>query len=227
MNPGNFQRDPYPHIRTRGLVTLVPLSAGCILLGLSVYAETAQTAQTSQPRSQRQPSSPLYQNLQKHSPEPAVVTLKNGTLTVEANDSDLSQILRDLSRESGMIIEGPVRDVRVFGRYGPQNPSAVLTELLAGLGYNILMVGSSSGGVPGELTLTNRTGGPSPPAPPQIARETTPEKKPDIIEQPQLGPGAIAHPPPAPSEDPQTRVQQNLLRLQQMHDAQTQQNVSH
>lgn len=195
-------------------------SAFFLLLGLVGFPATAQTnpanpAQTNpndQSHGRTAPPAPP----QAVSPHPAAVTMKDGTLTVKANNSDLGQILRDVSRESGMVLEGPVRDVRVYGNYGPENPSAILTELLAGLGYNILMVGSAREGAPGKLILSARVGGPSPP-------DTTPQK----IEEPQLGPGAIAHPPPSQPDDPQVRAQQNLQRLQQMHDAHPPENAPH
>jgi len=144
------------------------------------------------------------------------VTLKDGTLTIAANNSDLSQILRDLSRQSGMVIQGTVKDVRVFGNYGPRNPPDILTELLTGLGYNIIMVGTTPDAVPRELMLTSRTDGPSS-APPVKAPAKTAEDEP--------GSGAVAHPPPAPADDPQVRARQNLQRLEQMHEPQGRQNA--
>ena len=152
--------------------------------------------------------------------QPAAVILKNGTLTIEADNSDLDQILQDVSRESGMVIEGPVKDVRVYGSYGPRNPCEILSELLAGLGYNIIMVGTAREGAPRELMLTSRAG-----SPPTALPSKAPEKAPEKTEAPELGPGAIAHPPPAPADDPQLRAQQNLQRLQQMHDSQEKENV--
>jgi hypothetical protein len=146
------------------------------------------------------------------------VTLKNGTLTIEANDSDLNQILREVSRESGMVIEGLIKDARVFGNYGPQNPRDILTELLAGLGYNIIMVGTAREGAPRELMLTSRADSPSAALPSQAPDKAS-------AEAPELGSGAIAHPPPAQVDDPQLRAQQNLQRLQQMHESQEKENV--
>lgn len=156
----------------------------------------------------------------------ATIRLKEGMLTVEASNSELTQILQAVSGESGMVVEGPVVDTRVFGTFGPEPPAAVLSELLDGLGYNIMMVGSSGGGAPRKLVLTSRTGGASPPASgttpvpangTENARPVAPGKPSDAP----LGPGAIAHPPPEPSIDPQLRMQQNLQRLQQMRQKQT------
>jgi len=217
------------------------------LLGRMTYHASAQNAQATQPssskihpRSTQTPSSQTRKVSPKLAPsprtpethgaaisadaQPAAVTLENGTLTVQANNSDLAQILHEVSQKSGMVIEGDVKDARVFGNYGPQNPSAILSDLLAGLGYNIMMVGSARGGAPGRLILSGRTGGPSPPLPeksPERSGENTSER----LEEPQLGPGAIAHPPPPPSDDPRIRAQQNQRRLQQMHDSQNQEIV--
>lgn len=158
---------------------------------------------------------------------PATVILKNGSLTVEANNSDLSHILKDIAAASGMTIDGSIRSVRVYGVYGPSNPRDVLTDLLTGLGYNFMMVGSTHEGAPRELQLTLRSGDSAPvPSPGQTAaafdhRENTDVIPPDL-DQP--GPGAIVHVPPAAPQDPQQRVQQNLQRLQQMHDQQKPQN---
>jgi hypothetical protein len=143
-------------------------------------------------------------------------------LTIEAHNSHLAQILDDVSRKSGMIIEGNLRDSRVYGNYGPQDPSAVLSELLAGLGYNIMMVGTGSGGAPRKLILSSRAGAPSPPLP-EKATEKDRENTPENIEAPKLGPGAIAHPPPSPPDDPHVRIEQNLQKLQQMRDPQNMQ----
>jgi len=161
---------------------------------------------------------------QRGASEPALVKVHGGTLTIKASNSDLSQILQDISHDTGMVIVGPVRDVRVYGNYGPQTPPDILTQLLAGLGYNIVMAGSAREGAPGRLILTSRGDDPSPPRPEQSSARPTPSVS-KQSDEPVLGPGAIAHPPPEPSNDPQARVQQNLERLQKMHETQTNENV--
>ena len=72
---------------------------------------------------------------------PATVSLKDGKLTIGANNSDLGQILRDVAAVSGMTIDGLGKSVPVFGAFGPGNPSDVLTELLAGSGYDFMIDG--------------------------------------------------------------------------------------
>ena len=152
--------------------------------------------------------------------DPATVTLADGRLTVEANNSDLTQIIREISRESGMDIEGNVKEARVYGKYGPADASSILSELLQGMGYNVMIVGGAGEGAPKHLTLSNRAGGPTPPA---IALTSPMTDATERQVDPQLGPGAILHPAPPPPDDPQLRMQQNLERLRQMHAAQNNQ----
>ncbi len=158
-------------------------------------------------------------------PSPARIVLKSGTLSIEANNSDLDQILTEIARTSGMRISGSAGRTRVYGVYGPQDPADVLTDLLAGTGNNIMMVGRTPTGTPRELLLTPKGGAPSPPAVPQ-APVTPVQSDRSTIDNPnsrvpgQLGPGAIPAGPPPPSENPEERIQQNLHRLQQMQDRQ-------
>ncbi len=148
---------------------------------------------------------------------PAKVTFQDGVLTVHAEDADLREILKQVAGASGMVIDGSVQSSRVYGDYGPGDPLNVLTDLLAGSGYNFLMVGARDDGAPRELLLTQKSGEPLPPPTPQAqqAQQTV-----EGVQQEQLGPGAIPNVPPPPSEDPQVRMQQNTQRLQQMHDHQ-------
>jgi hypothetical protein len=63
-----------------------------------------------------------------------------------------------------MKISGGVADQRVFGDYGPADPSAVLATLLDGTGVNMLLK-QDEARTPVQLTLTPRSGeGPSAPA---------------------------------------------------------------
>ncbi len=96
--------------------------------------------------------------------KPAKVTFAGGKLAVEADNSSLSSILRTISSDTGMDIQGLSLDQRVFGAYGPGNPREVLTSLLEGTGYNVLMIGMSHNGTPKQLVLTIR--GNAPPSPP-------------------------------------------------------------
>lgn len=149
----------------------------------------------------------------------ATVLLKNGTLQVEANNSDLSQILSQVATAGGMKIDGSVPSARVYGTYGPGNARAVLTSLLTGLGYNFMMIGSTQEGIPSKLLLTSRTNQPATP-PPSASTPPSSAAPTNATNDDLPGPGAIVNVPPAGPDDPQERAQQNLQRLQQMHDQQ-------
>lgn len=94
----------------------------------------------------------------------ARVTYENGLLQVRADNSSLNQILRDISRETGMKIIGGVADQRVFGSYGPATAGTVLQTLLDGTGTNMLLQETRTHD-PVQLILSPRTGGPTPPGP--------------------------------------------------------------
>lgn len=167
--------------------------------------------------------------------QPASVTLANGQLTVRAVNSDLEQILDRVSKLSGMQVSGSGSSAHVFGVYGPGNPQIVLTRLLAGSGYNFMMVGRTTVGTPRTLLLMARSDAPEPVQ--QInqqnagssagnAQENSDSSASSTQDQEPLGPGAIAHVPPseqqANQEDPQTRMQQHLQQLQQQFQEQQQ-----
>jgi hypothetical protein len=78
---------------------------------------------------------------------------------VRANNSSLSQILHQVSSKTGMQLDGLGGDERVFGSFGPGAPREVLTALLNGTSYNVVMIGDLPNGAPRELMLTHREGG--------------------------------------------------------------------
>jgi hypothetical protein len=94
----------------------------------------------------------------------AEVHSANGKLEVVADGSSLAQILEQIGRVTGMKITGRVADERVYGRYGPGPASEILSALLDGTGCNMLLRETTAGGA-GELILTARTGGVTPPDP--------------------------------------------------------------
>lgn len=161
--------------------------------------------------------------------QPAAVTLRNGKLTVEANNSDLTQILRDLANISGMTINGLGKGPRIFGVYGPGNSRDVLTALLLGSGYNFIMVGGAVDGTPRELLLTAANDAPAiaPITPTNIPSSDRTERVQQQLEiNPSvphaLGPGAVAPVPSLDEQDDNTRAQSTLQRLQHMQDQQKQ-----
>ncbi|MCU1323906.1 MAG: hypothetical protein JWM43_3555 [Acidobacteriaceae bacterium] len=144
----------------------------------------------------------------------AQITYAAGILTVVANNSSLNQILREISRQTGMKITGGVADDRVFGTYGPASPSKILPTLLEGTGSNMLLVQSSGdqrAAAPVELVLTPRHGGPTPPNPNAPGFSDTPDAQTDISpyrapsgsrSAPQPDQSVPTNPGPPPSASP-------------------------
>ncbi len=115
------------------------------------------------------PVSPVSQSdvasdASRRGPGRAEVTYSSGLLTVRASNSSLDQILREIAVKTGMKITGGVPEDRVFGNYGPAQPSTVLATLLDGSGSNMLLV-QDAARAPKELVLTPRLGGITPPNP--------------------------------------------------------------
>jgi hypothetical protein len=134
-------------------------------------------------------------------PHRAQIEFENGQLQVRANDSSLDQILRDISRKTGLTIIGGVQDQRVFGQYGPASTSAILATLLDGTGTNILLR-EGSATTPPELVLTPRGGGPTPPSPSAVPDDSiadTPPPPPVVHPVPAPAPASAAMPAPAQS----------------------------
>lgn len=123
--------------------------------------------------------------------QPAQVSLRDGLLEVRADDASLNQILRSISRLTGLTIAGGVADQPVFGNYGPAQPSQVLATLLDGTGVNMLYKAGDAAHAP-QLILSQRSGGPSPPSPASVAEGYQPPMQPPVqqpVQQQQPMPG--------------------------------------
>lgn len=165
--------------------------------------------------------------------QPAQVQLESGKLSVKADNSTLSEILHDISAKTGMKIAGLSRDQRIFGSYGPATPREVLSALLDGVGYNVMMVGELANGAPRELTLTPRTGGPVTGGSPatQMARQSNSDDDDDSVVEQQENPvpprpetmAPEAEPPHPPDQPGQVKTPQEMLQeLQQLRQQQIQ-----
>ena len=175
----------------------------------------------------------------------ADVQITTGQLSVNADNSSLNQILRDIGRLTGMKITGGVNDERVYGTYGPADTSTVLSALLKGTGSNMMLIFDARQ-EPQELVLTPRGGGPTPPNPsasrsddrdeddlpqrrgrmPRSMEENSPKPVPaptpppvPVVTAPSSAPAAAATDTaaPAPSGEPPTvqQVYEQLQKLQQ------------
>jgi hypothetical protein len=114
---------------------------GCNVLGLSKGCQTA-----------RQSSPDGNQTRVPSTPNRPIVTYTNGKLTVTAWNSSLTEVLRAISAQTGIVIDfsaGGAAD-RIFVREGPGTTRHVLTNLLNGSGYNYVILAPPS--APDELT---------------------------------------------------------------------------
>ncbi len=92
---------------------------------------------------------------------PASVEWNGRDLSVAAANSSLQQILKDVSLAIGVKVDGmsgSAGDQRIFGNYGPAPARDVLTRLLDGSGYNVLMIGDQGEGTPRQILLTSKAG---------------------------------------------------------------------
>lgn len=94
-------------------------------------------------------------------PAAATVSWDSRGLYIEASNSSLDQILREICLKTGAKVEGMGADERIFGAYGPGPARDVLTELLDGSGYNILLIGDLGEGTPRRIVLSGRPTGPA------------------------------------------------------------------
>jgi len=92
-------------------------------------------------------------------PKQAQVTWDSHGLSIDAANSSLQQILHDVSTATGTTVEGMSGDIRIFGDYGPGQARDVLSQLLQGAGYNVIMIGEQGKGAPRQILLTVRKAG--------------------------------------------------------------------
>jgi hypothetical protein len=146
----------------------------------SPQAQTQAAAQSSQPATTTRPASttskkrahgktavaetapappPPPPTLEQTPPTAPNVTLRNGELTIDAQNSTLSQVLHAVQTLTGASVEipGGASSERVVTHLGPGQPSDVLKTLLNGskFDYVILGVNGDPGGVQ-KIILTPR-----------------------------------------------------------------------
>lgn len=142
------------------------------------------------------------QSLLQQPAKRAQLRLNGDGLLVQADNSSLSQILRDLSSSTGMKLEGLGNDQRIFGNYGPAGAKEVISQLLEGSGYNVLMVGETAQGTPRELILTPRTGRANTPSQPN-AVAGRPANNDEDVDTPEPPDDVQPNQPPAEMQAPQ------------------------
>jgi hypothetical protein len=164
------------------------------------------------------------------------VTWDSQGLKIDATNASLHQILNDVSTATGTKVEGFVADERVFGEYGPGQARDILSQLLHGSGYNVLMIGDQGEGTPRQVVLSPRKAGGAPASanhPSQDTQDDDVPEQPEVEEQPPpqqpLINGRPPMPPQGPPGAPRTpqQVLQELQQRQQEMQQQQQQQQPH
>lgn len=175
------------------------------------------------------PALPVWPVNQK--PNPATITWDAHGLQIIANNSSLDQILHEAGNDIGSTVTGLDRDQRVFGTYGPGPARDVLSHLLNGTGYNVLMIGDQGNGAPRRIELSvSQPGGslPQAAASPGPAGENGAENQsqgPEPEPTPRLlgSPFSNGGPPRTPSQILQEMQQRQLEQIQRLQQHNNQQ----
>jgi len=160
-------------------------------------------------------------------PADAAVTWDSQGLRIEAANSSLRQIMKDVSTATGAKVEGMGADERVFGVYGPGQARDVLSQLLQGCGYNVMMVGDLGQGAPRQIVLSSRHSGDTPKPASNSVESNNDDEDTDADEQPQPQPQPLVPVPNRPAilpvgspHAPQQIMQEMQQRPQQLNSPQ-------
>jgi hypothetical protein len=192
----------------------------------AAHLVTSQAEAASTPITPPEPPPPDWPANDK--PTPASVVWDSQGLHIEAQNSSLKQIMDDVSTATGTAVEGLDTDQRVFGVYGLGQARDVLTQLLQGSGYNVMMVGEEGQGTPRQILLSVRQKGEAHPATPNQANtaDEDADSEDQQQQQQQLPPGMPIRtpfaPPGAAPRTPQQIMQEMQQRQQQLEQRQQQ-----
>ena len=146
-------------------------------------------------------------------------------LRIDAANSSLQQILKDVSTATGAKVDGLANDERIFGAYGPGQARDVLSQLLQGSGYNVIMIGDQGQGTPRQILLSPRQAASNQGAA-RPAQNNSNDEDNDVEEQPAtpdpVAPARPGFPPGGPPRSPQ-QIMQEMQQRQQMQQQQLQQ----
>ena len=158
-------------------------------------------------------------------PAAPTVTWDSHGLRVKAANASLRQILSDISTQTGAKVEGLEQDQRVFGEFGPAPARDVLSQILHGSGYNVLMIGDQGEGTPRVIVLSARNESTAPQnqasARPQPEEE---EPEPPQQQEPVVSP-TMNRPMGVPiNQPPPLTPQQQFMQMQQRQQEMLRQN---
>jgi hypothetical protein len=180
----------------------------------TAHVQTAAYKAAPAPVTPHAPATPLWPA--NETPAQASVTWDSRGLRIEAANSSLMQILKDVSTVTGAKVEGLNADQRIFGAYGPGLARDVLSQLLQGSGYNVLMIGDQGQGAPRQIVLSSRRTGEVTQAANNNPAASAADDDVDTDEQPQAPPLRPGFAPGAPPRSPQQIMQEMQQRQQQM-----------
>lgn len=161
-------------------------------------------------------------------PQPATVKWDSSGLEIQASNSSLDQILHEVGADIGVKIQGLDQDQRIFGTYGPGPARDVLSRLLDGSGYNVVMIGGQGDAPPQSVILTK-----SSPASPQPANQANNNNQEDDSEDVPQQSDFPEPPRPMPiRENPfagrmQQETQQEMLQRERQLEQQRQAQEDH
>lgn len=133
-------------------------------------------------------------------PAAANVVWNSQGLRIDASNSSLQQILKEVSTATGTTVSGLSADQRIFGTYGPGPAREVLSALLDGSGYNVLMIGDQGQGTPRQIVLSRQPTGPASPSTGNNSSQSADDGGSADVEEP---------PPPQPEPQQPPPQQQN------------------
>lgn len=185
---------------------------------------SAATQAKETPASPAAPAAPVMPKWPVNdSPGQPSVTWDSHGLRINAQNSSLRQILDQVSVTTGAKVEGFGADQRVFGDYGPGQTRDILSQLLQGSGYNVLMIGDQGQGTPRQIVLSARRAGdtvtPAVRNPDQDNQDDEPDAEPE--QQPASPPPMLRPPvPPSQRRGPQQLFEQMQEQQRQMRNSQ-------
>lgn len=152
--------------------------------------QSTQATKSKAQKKQKAPEQPVAEapasppTLEQVPPTPPTVTYRNGQLSIQAQNSTLSQVLRAVQAQTGASVDlpGGASGERVVAQLGPGQPRDVLATLLNGSHFNYVILGTpgNSGGVQKVILTTRQSGTGSPPVNPvQNAGQPTPSQDDD------------------------------------------------
>src|SRR3954453_373907 len=137
-------------------------------------------------------------------PQPARVSMRDGLLTIEANNSTLADVLAGVRRETKAAIDLPpgASGERVVANLGPGTPQNVLASLFNGSRFDYIIVGSEDQPQAVQRVILRAKSGPEPASggPPIVAQRAPNGANVQPAEQPDEGEDQGAPAEEAPKE---------------------------